>query len=136
MTKPKPKDKGESPESLPATETSGGNGGMLLVSCAPQAHNLVAPRLSELVDELFEIVKFRQRGCAIGASLDAAKLLLALVGVCPAGLADTAQQAPGGIHLYGDGSVQINKGDGPDKLTQELIDIVRKGNNGKGKGKT
>ena len=96
------------------------------------AHNHVAERLIILIDSLFEMVSFRGRGCSIGSSLDAAKLLLSLAGI---DTAELAKAAPGGTTINTSGPTQIHaasKG-GPDRLTQELIDIVSKGNNGKGK---
>lgn len=134
MTKRKPKD--ESKETLADSSSTGGDGGVLVAPdkstqhLGVMVHNAVAGRLLELINELFENVAYRpERGGNPAANNKAAEMLLALVGLYPLGLT-TDTVAPGGIHLHGDGSVQINKGDGPDRLTQELIDIVRKGNNG------
>jgi len=128
-------DDSESPETLPAEQS--GTGELVEVVLGNEQatrvaiFNAVAVRSTELVDELFNILKYRARGCNLGASVRAGELLLGLVGFSP----DKDTQAPG-VHLHGSGPVQVNtnKG-GPDRLTQELIDIVRKGNNGGGEKK-
>ena len=73
-------DDSESPETPDMPLEKRGDGGICQVdqasqALAVQAHNLVAGRLTELIDELFHMVAFRERGCSVLASLDAAKLL-------------------------------------------------------------
>lgn len=126
----------ESPETLPQPLANKGDGGLLVPDTltseiAVLAHNHVAERLIILIDSLFEMVSYRDRGCSIGSSLDAARLLLGLVGIHPLGV-DSETAAPGGLTINTHGPTQVNAQRGPDRLTQELIDIVRKGNNGKG----
>jgi len=101
-------------------------------------YNSVVARSEEIVSELFEILKFRGRSCHVPASVHAGEILLGLVGIRPVVTSEGTAGA-GGINIThtGDGPLQVNNDTqtGPDRLTQELIDIVRKGNNGKGRGR-
>ncbi len=103
-----------------------------------QAHraiyDAVVAQGPELVKELMKIVQYRGRGGNLATSLEAGKLLLGLLGINTGGDRQTAGSA---TIINSSGPMQVvgKSETGPDRLTQELIDIVRKGNSASGNGR-
>ena len=108
------------------------------IDAQTQVFNKVVGLSSEIVDELMAILRYRDRGINLAASVKAAELLLVLAGIQRGGGSESAGGSPAGmvVNQHGSGPVQVNaEGQGgPDKLTQELIDIVRAGNRASGNG--
>ena len=100
-------------------------------------YNRVVGLSNEIVDELMAILRWRGRGVSLPASIEAGKMLLAIMGVrVGSGTEATGSPASTIINHTGSGPMQVvsKSATGPDRLTQELIDIVRAGNNGSGNG--
>ena len=101
-----------------------------------EVYNAALAQGPELVKELMKIVKYRGRGSNLAASIRAGEMLFGLIGINTGGNSQTAGSIPAGmiINNNGEGPLQVvgKSATGTDRLTQELIDIVRKGNNGKG----
>ena len=102
-----------------------------------QAHraiyNAACQHAEDIVQQLVDMLGYRGRGSNLAASIRAGEMLLGLIGINTQGDSQTAGSGPGGTIINTSGPTQVVQGEGetgPDKLTQELIDIVRKGNNG------
>ena len=88
----------------------------------------------EFVKELMGIVKYRGRGSNLATSLEAVKILFGMIGINTQG---DSQKAGCGTIINSSGPMQVvgKSQAGPDRLTQELIDIVRAGNRASGNGR-
>ena len=112
---------------------------MHAIDAQTQVFNKVVGLSSEIVDELMAILRYRDRGVNLAASVRAGEMLLAVLGIGLGGEGAKAGGSPAGmvVNQHGSGPVQVNaEGQGgPDRLTQELIDIVKAGNRASGNGR-